>query len=171
VAEPSQPKIKLKVGGSSDTPTPGPKKITIHVGGQRDSADSLAPVQQKEAITNGLNVNGTARTSTPAQATNPQVEKARSASASALPSPSPSTQAAPSTEEAAKVTPAPLIRTLSGVPNQGTPGVPTAAPVPAPAPVPVPPPQPIHNPLINGYMEQKHPRRAGKGISFLFVYR
>ncbi|SPJ72324.1 uncharacterized protein FTOL_02052 [Fusarium torulosum] len=166
VAEPSQPKIKLKVGGSSDTPTPGPKKITIHVGGQRDSADSLAPVQQKEAITNGLNVNGTARTSTPAQATNPQVEKARSASASALPSPSPSTQAAPITEEAAKATPAPLIRTLSGVANQATPGVPTAAPVPAPAPAPVPvaPPQPIHNPLINGYMEQKHPRRAGKGI-------
>ncbi|KAM0222756.1 hypothetical protein ACHAPA_001284 [Fusarium lateritium] len=168
VAEPSQPKIKLKVGGSSDAPTPGPKKITIHVGGQRDSADSPAPAQQKEAITNGLNVNGATRTSTPAQATNPQVEKARSASASALPSPSPSTQAAPNTEEAAKATPAPLIRTLSGAAVQGTPGVPTTAPVPAPAPAPAPvpvaPPQPIHNPLINGYMEQKHPRRAGKGI-------
>ncbi|KAH7256406.1 Bromodomain-containing protein [Fusarium tricinctum] len=164
VAEPSQPKIKLKVGGSSDTPTPGPKKITIHVGGQRDSADSPAPAQQKEAITNGLNVNGAARTSTPAQVTNPQLEKVTSASASALPSPTPSTQAAPSTEEATKATPAPLMRTLSGVATQGTPGVPIAAPIAAPAPVPVAPPQPIHNPLINGYMEQKHPRRAGKGI-------
>ncbi|KAI6769582.1 hypothetical protein HG530_004211 [Fusarium avenaceum] len=164
VAEPSQPKIKLKVGGSNDTPTPGPKKITIHVGGQRDSADSPAPAQQKETITNGLNVNGTARTSTPAQVTNPQLEKVTSASVSALPSPTPSTQAAPSTEEAAKATPAPLIRTLSGVATQGTPGIPIAAPIAPPAPVPVAPPQPIHNPLINGYMEQKHPRRAGKGI-------
>ncbi|KAK2683695.1 Bromodomain [Fusarium oxysporum f. sp. vasinfectum] len=106
VTEPSQPKIKLKVGGSSETPTPGPKKITIHVGGQRDSADSPAPAQSKEAITNGQTVNGTARTSTPAQAVNPQLEKARSTSLSAVPSPSPSVQSALKAEEALRASPA-----------------------------------------------------------------
>ncbi|WKT39779.1 Bromodomain [Fusarium oxysporum f. sp. vasinfectum] len=106
VTEPSQPKIKLKVGGSSETPTPGPKKITIHVGGQRDSADSPAPAQSKEAITNGQTVNGTARTSTPAQAVNPQLEKARSTSLSAVPSPSPSVQSALKAEEASRASPA-----------------------------------------------------------------
>ncbi|KAF4995872.1 hypothetical protein FGRMN_4829 [Fusarium graminum] len=167
VTEPSQPKIKLKVGGSGDTPTPGPKKITIHVGGQRDSAHSPAPAQQKDAATNGLNVNGAAPISTPAQAVNPQLEKARSASASVLPSPSPSTQAAPNAEETTKASPAAVPQVLSAVP--GTPGAPPPAPVPAPAQLPVAPPQPIYNPLINGYMEQKHPRRAGKGIDYALI--
>ncbi|KAJ4271340.1 hypothetical protein NW762_000042 [Fusarium torreyae] len=160
VTEPSQPKIKIKVGGSGgDTPTPVPKKITIHVGGQRDSADSPASAQPKEATTNGQGLNGVARTSTPAQAVNPQLEKARSASASAVPSPSPSTQVALKAEEAPSASPAAAVpgppSTVSG---QATPALPAAAPVP------VPPPQPIHNPLVNGYMEQKHPRRPGKGI-------
>ncbi|EWZ51983.1 Bromodomain-containing protein [Fusarium oxysporum f. sp. albedinis] len=164
VTEPSQPKIKLKVGGSSETPTPGPKKITIHVGGQRDSADSPAPAQSKEAITNGQTVNGTARTSTPAQAVNPQLEKARSTSLSAVPSPSPSVQSALKAEEASRASPAVTSQPPSAAPNQATPATPAAAPVAVPAPVPVAPPQPINNPLVNGYMDQKHPRRPGKGI-------
>ncbi|EYB33578.1 hypothetical protein FG05_00752 [Fusarium graminearum] len=170
VPEPLQPKIKLKVGGTSDTSTPGPKKITIHVGGQRDSADSPVPGQQKEAA-NGLGVNGTTRTSTPAQAINPQLEKAGSTSVSAAPSPSPSTQAASKTEEAA---PAPSLAVVQQPQNallagQATPGVPTAATGPIFAPIPVAPPQPITNPLINGYMDQKHPRRPGKGIIILLT--
>ncbi|KAF5558649.1 polybromo-1 [Fusarium mexicanum] len=164
VTEPSQPKIKLKVGGSSETPTPGPKKITIHVGGQRDSADSPAPAQAKMAMTNGQTVNGTARTSTPAQAVNPQLEKARSTSLSAVPSPSPSVQSALKPEETSRASPAVPSQPPSAAPSQATPAVPAAAPVAVPAPVPVPPPQPITNPLVNGYMDQKHPRRAGKGI-------
>ncbi|RBA12344.1 hypothetical protein FPRO05_03794 [Fusarium proliferatum] len=161
VTEPSQPKIKLKVGGSSETPTPGPKKITIHVGGQRDSADSPAPAQSKGALTNGQTVNGTARTSTPAQAVNPQLEKARSTSLSAVPSPSPSVQSALKPEEASRASPAVPSQPPSAAPSQATPSVPAAAPVAVPAPVPVPPPQPITNPLVNGYMDQKHPRRSG----------
>jgi hypothetical protein len=165
VPEPAQPKIKLKVGGTSDTPTPGPKKITIHVGGQRDSADSPAPGQQKEAA-NGLGVNGTTRTSTPAQAINPQLEKARSTSVSAAPSPSPSTQAVSKPEEAGSVASSAVVpQPQNSLPaGQATPGVPTAATGPIFAPIPVAPPQPITNPLINGYMDQKHPRRPGKGL-------
>ncbi|KAG9507974.1 hypothetical protein J7337_001531 [Fusarium musae] len=165
VTEPAQPKIKLKVGGSSETPTPGPKKITIHVGGQRDSADLPASAQSKMALTNGQTVNGTARTSTPAQAVNPQLEKARSTSLSAVPSPSPSVQsAALKADEASRASPAVASQPPSAAPSQATPAVPAAAPVAVPAPVPVAPPQPITNPLVNGYMDQKHPRRAGKGI-------
>lgn len=171
VTEPSQPKIKLKVGGSSETPTPGPKKITIHVGGQRDSADSPAPAQSKEAITNGQTVNGTARTSTPAQAVNPQLEKARSTSLSAVPSPSPSVQSALKAEEASRASPAVTSQPPSAAPNQATPATPAAAPVAVPAPVPVAPPQPINNPLVNGYMDQKHPRRPGKGNSPKHIYK
>lgn len=166
--EPSQPKIKLKVGGTSDTPTPGPKKITIHVGGQRDSADSPAPAQQKETA-NGLNVNGTTRTSTPAQAINLHLEKARSASVSVAPSPSPSTQAASKTEEAASAASPAVVPQNAQPAGQATPGVTTAATGPVFAPIPVAPPQPIHNPLVNGYMDQKHPRRAGKGIVFPLI--
>ncbi|CAF3514222.1 unnamed protein product [Fusarium graminearum] len=131
---------------------------------------SPVPGQQKEAA-NGLGVNGTTRTSTPAQAINPQLEKAGSTSVSAAPSPSPSTQAASKTEEAA---PAPSLAVVQQPQNallagQATPGVPTAATGPIFAPIPVAPPQPITNPLINGYMDQKHPRRPGKGIIILLT--
>ncbi|KAI1067967.1 hypothetical protein LB507_004505 [Fusarium sp. FIESC RH6] len=165
VPEPAQPKIKLKVGGTSDTPTPGPKKITIHVGGQRDSADSPAPAQQKEMV-NGLNVNGTTRTSTPVLAVNPQLEKARSASVlSAAPSPSPSTQAVTKEESAPVASPAVVPQPQNALnAGQATTMVPTAATGPVFAPIPIAPPQPITNPLVNGYMDQKHPRRSGKGV-------
>ncbi|KAF4343200.1 polybromo-1 [Fusarium beomiforme] len=157
VTEPSQPKIKLKVVGSSETPTPGPKKITIHVGGQRDSADSPAPAQSKEAITNGQAANGTARTSIPSLG-------ARSTSLSAVPSPSPSVQSALRAEEVTRASPAVTSQPPSATPGQATPAAPVAAPVAVPAPAPVAPPQPITNPLVNGYMDQKHPRRPGKGV-------
>ncbi|KAF4980154.1 hypothetical protein FZEAL_3773 [Fusarium zealandicum] len=164
VSEPSQPKIKLKVGQSSDTPTPSAKKITIHVGGQRDSVDSPAPAQPTDTVTNGQNVNGIARTSTPAQPpNNPQVDKARSVSVT-VPSPSPSTQAPPKAEDAASASPAVVPRQLSAMSGLATPGV-AAVAAPVPVPVPVVQPQPVqHNPLANGYMEQKHPRRPGKGV-------
>ncbi|KAF4467799.1 polybromo-1 [Fusarium albosuccineum] len=154
VPEPSQPKIKLKVGQSSDTPTPSGKKITIHVGGQRDSGDSPAPVQQTGTATNGQNVNGT---STPALSINPQLEKARSVSAS-VPSPSPSIQGALKAEDISVPSSAGVPQPPSVASAQGTPGA-NAAPIPAVQPPPV-----IHNPLANGYMEQRHPRRPGKGV-------
>ncbi|KAJ4199259.1 hypothetical protein NW767_008460 [Fusarium falciforme] len=162
VAEPSQAKIKLKVGQPTDTPTPSGKKITIHVGGQRDSADTPASAQPTDATTNGQSVNGTARTSTPA-VPNVQLDKARSVSAS-VPSPSPSVQPALKAEEVASASPAGIPRQPSITSGQATPA-PGVAPVPAPASAPVAQPQPVqHNPLVNGYMEQKHFRRPGKGL-------
>lgn len=164
MAEPSQAKIKLKVGQSTDTPTPSGKKITIHVGGQRDSADTPASAQPTDATTNGQSVNGTARTSTPA-VPNVQLDKARSVSAS-VPSPSPSVQPALKAEEVASASPAGIPRQPSVASGQATPA-PGVAPVPAPAPAPAPvvqPPPVQHNPLVNGYMEQKHFRRPGKGM-------
>lgn len=165
MTEPSQAKIKLKVGPSTDTPTPSGKKITIHVGGQRDSADTPAAAQPAEATTNGQRVNGTARTSTPVVPT-VQLDKARSVSVS-VPSPSPSVQPALKAEDAASASPAGVLRQPSVASGQATPApgvAPVPAPAPAPAPAPVAQPQPVqHNPLVNGYMEQKHPRRPGKG--------
>ncbi|EEU48121.1 uncharacterized protein NECHADRAFT_75379 [Fusarium vanettenii 77-13-4] len=162
VAEPSQAKIKLKVGQSTDTPTPSGKKITIHVGGQRDSADTPASAQPTDATTNGQSVNGTARTSTPA-VPNVQLDKARSVSAS-VPSPSPSVQPTLKAEEVASASPAGIPRQPSVASGQATPA-PGVAPGPVPAPAPVAQPPPVqHNPLVNGYMEQKHFRRPGKGL-------
>ena len=120
-------------------------------------------------MANGLNVNGTTRTSTPALAVNPQLEKARSASVlSAAPSPSPSTQAATKEESAPVASPAVVPQPQNALnAGQATTMVPTAATGPVFAPIPIAPPQPITNPLVNGYMDQKHPRRPGKGKSSL----
>lgn len=157
VQEPTQAKIKLKVSLGADAP-PSSKKITIHVGGRGGSADSPAPqtTQSTDAPANGHPVNGT-RTSTPAQSNlGPQDKTARSLSAS-VPSPSPSTHAALKAEDAAAASPAGVAGPATAVTAQAGPGV--GAPIPT---VQVQPPP--HNPLANGYMEQKRFRGPGKNI-------
>ncbi|KAI8203836.1 Chromatin structure-remodeling complex subunit rsc4 [Colletotrichum sp. SAR 10_86] len=89
VPEPSQPKIKLKVQQpAAEQPTTS-KKITIHVGGKSDSADSPAPPVPQSAgsqASEQIAPNGTTR-----QAANPimpaAMDRIRSTSA-ASPSPS-----------------------------------------------------------------------------------
>lgn len=152
--EPTQPKIKLKVGQAPEA-TPTSKKITIHVGGRVGSTDSPAPQtsQSAEGSTNGQ-LNGTTRNATPTQSNLSFVEKARSVSIS-VPSPSPSVQGGLKAEDSvASPMPQPSNSSLEQT---------TLTPVVKP-PTPVAPPQPVHNPLANGYMEQKRPRPPGKGL-------
>ncbi|OLN82908.1 Chromatin structure-remodeling complex subunit rsc1-like protein 2 [Colletotrichum chlorophyti] len=90
VPEPSQPKIKLKVGQPSSEQPATSKKITIHVGGKSDSADSPAPLVPRSAgsqVSDQAPVNnGTARpTATPAVSA--AMDRLRSTSV-ASPSPS-----------------------------------------------------------------------------------
>lgn len=158
VPEPSGgPKIKLKIGQTAES-TPTPKKITIHVGG-RESVDSPAP-QPNQATdtpaTTSQPVNGSTRTSTPAQ---PQVEKAGSASVAA-PSPTPSVPGGLKAEESSVASPAAVPRPPSVSSGQATPGPGAIKP-----PIPTVQSQPFqHNPLANGYMEQKRLRGKGKGM-------
>ncbi|KAL7811234.1 Bromodomain-containing protein [Trichoderma aethiopicum] len=152
VPEPSQPKIKLKVGQGSETPSSS-KKITIHVGGRDSSVASPAPQvnQASEAIA-AANVNGaTAQLSA-------NLEPPRSVSASA-PSPTPSSQVGMKVEEGARASPA-----VASTPA-GAPGQPVARP-----PIPAIPSQPFQtNPLVNGYADQRRFRPAGKGIESALI--
>jgi hypothetical protein len=150
VPEPAQPKIKLKVGQGSETPSSS-KKITIHVGGRDSSVASPAPQvnQASEAIA-AANVNGAA-----AQLS-ANLEPPRSVSASA-PSPTPSSQVERKVEEGARASPA-VANTPAGAPGQ-----PVARP-----PIPAIPSQPVQtNPLVNGYADQRRFRPAGKGMCSL----
>ncbi|KAF5123864.1 Protein polybromo-1 [Metarhizium anisopliae] len=162
VQEPAQPKIKLKVGQSIDTPSSS-KKITILVGGRGSSVDSPTPqtAQSIEPPAGGSHVNGTAR--------QPALDVARSASAS-MPSPSPSTHVGLKAEESARMSPAVLAQT----PAEAPPGPPTPA-VEAPPPAPPPPPGPPQiqstNPMANGYVEPKRLRAPGKGIKDALISR
>ncbi|CAM1504446.1 Fc.00g020370.m01.CDS01 [Cosmosporella sp. VM-42] len=160
--EPPQPKIKLKVGPTGES-TPTAKKITIHVGGGRGgSVDSPVPQksQSTEGPANGPVPNGSTPAGTPAQL---QVEKARSVSVVApSPSPIPTTLKA---EESSVPSPAALPRPPSVSSGQATPGA-------VKPPVPTVPAQPVqHNPLANGYMEQKRFRGAGKGADDALISR
>ncbi|KAF7550116.1 hypothetical protein G7046_g8120 [Stylonectria norvegica] len=156
VPEPSQPKIKLKVGQTTEG-TSTPKKITIHVGGRGGSVDSPAPqaIRTVDTPTNGVPVVAAPRLATPVQATPIQLEKTRSVSAS-VPPPSPSGHGTKA-EEALVVSPAGIPRPPSATSGPDTPGA-VRLPIPTVQPVPV-----QHNPLANGYMEQKRLRGYGKG--------
>lgn len=110
VAEPPQPKIKLKVPTATETPT-HPKKITIHVGGKSSAAASPAPVtgqsSEGEAVRNGTPMNRnpfSGTNSVGASVSLSQLEKARSMSTSAGP-PSPSTMGVAKPEEAVQSAP------------------------------------------------------------------
>jgi len=93
VQEPPQPKIKIKVPPGQETPTIGPKKITIHVGGSRGStAASPAPPTGLSSDSNRTDalVNGNRSIPPPAAAPGPgvhpaQLDKSNSLSASASP--------------------------------------------------------------------------------------
>lgn len=83
VAEPPQPKIKLKVAPGQETPVAGSKKITIHVGGSRSSAAaSPAPPTGQSSDSNrtdGPAVNG-GRGPQPSGALPPHLDKTKSGS-------------------------------------------------------------------------------------------
>ncbi|RFU77620.1 polybromo-1 [Trichoderma arundinaceum] len=151
VSEPSQPKIKLKVGQGSETPGSS-KKITIHVGGRDSSVASPAPQTTQPSEANGTtNVNGSAQLSA-------NLEAPRSVSASA-PSPTPSSHVGLKVEDSLRASPA--VANMSA----GTPGQTAVRP-----PIPVIPSQPFQtNPLVNGYADQRRFRPAGKGIESALI--
>ncbi|KAJ6442831.1 polybromo-1 [Purpureocillium lavendulum] len=149
VPEPAQPpKIKLKIGQGTETPTSS-KKITIHVGGRGSSAESPAPLSANSPAAPAIN--GTMRTSS-------RLEAARSGSLSA-PSPSPSTQAGLKTEDSARATPV-----VTGPP----PPV-----VPAAYPQPSMPQQPMAHfaPVVTTYVEPKRLRRKGTSSKDALISR
>ena len=162
--EPSQPKIKLKVGQPADS-TPTRKKITIHVGGRGGSDDSPAPqaAQPTETPVNGQASTETTRTSSLAQppvtaSTAVAATSAVPAASAAAPSLSPPIPAGLKAEESSVASPAGVPRPPSVSSGQATPGA-------VRPPVPTVQPQPFqHNPLANGYMEQKRLRGKGKGM-------
>ncbi|KPM37155.1 hypothetical protein AK830_g9405 [Neonectria ditissima] len=163
VPEPTQAKIRLKVGQGAES-TPSTKKITIHVGGRGDSADSPAPqtIQSSDGSTNGQPVNGI-HSAISVQPSLPQLDKARSVSAS-VPSPSPSTIVTLKAEDGSAVSPVVVPRSASAVSAQATPTI--GAPIPAVQSQPV-----QQNPLVNGYMEQKRFRGPGKGVDDALISR
>ncbi|KXH48342.1 hypothetical protein CSIM01_10289 [Colletotrichum simmondsii] len=122
VPEPSQPKIKLKVQQSATEQPSTSKKITIHVGGKSDSADSPAPtVPQAAGATvsdQALLGNGTARQSG-LPAASAAMDRLRSTSVA---SPSPSVANNIKREDAAR--PSPAV-------TPGQPSTPSAFPPPA----------------------------------------
>ncbi|KAL7908579.1 Bromodomain-containing protein [Trichoderma velutinum] len=152
VSEPSQPKIKLKVGQGSETPSSS-KKITIHVGGRDSSVASPAPqVAQSSETTNG-NVNGAGQLSA-------NLEAPRSVSASA-PSPTPSSQVGLGLKVEDGIRASPAVGNMPA----GAPGQPAVRP-----PIPTIPSQPFQsNPLVNGYADQRRFRPASKGIDSALI--
>ncbi|KAL6794837.1 Bromodomain-containing protein [Trichoderma sp. SZMC 28013] len=151
VSEPSQPKIKLKVGQGSETPSSS-KKITIHVGGRDSSVASPAPQVAQSSETNG-NVNGAGQLSA-------NLEAPRSVSASA-PSPTPSSQVGLGLKVEDGIRASPAVGNMPA----GAPGQPAVRP-----PIPTIPSQPFQtNPLVNGYADQRRFRPASKGIDSALI--
>lgn len=132
VQEPPQPKIKLKLQSSMDTPTPTTgKRITIHVGGRGNSTENGTPL-------NGID---TKYSGTPARST--ILEKTRSASA-AVASPSPSTAMDEKMEDREGSTSGIRTRGASAVHNSDIPAADTVMQNGIPAVVEPPqPPQPV----------------------------
>lgn len=162
VPEPTQPKIKLKVGQASEAPS---KKITIHVGGRGGSTDSPAPNPAQANASPAAGLNGVTRVSN-------RLEAARSVSVSA-PSPSPSTQPGLKKEDSARVSPA----VPAPIPGSTPVAVRPLAAAIQPRPQPQPQLQPLATPqatpqahpvdiqpMVNGHVEQKRLRRAGKSM-------
>ncbi|KAL6829622.1 Bromodomain-containing protein [Trichoderma afarasin] len=151
VSEPSQPKIKLKVGQGSETPGSS-KKITIHVGGRDSSVASPAPQVAPSSETNG-NVNGAGQLSA-------NLEAPRSVSASA-PSPTPSSQVGLGLKVEDGIRASPAVGSMPA----GAPGQPAVRP-----PIPTITSLPFQtNPLVNGYADQRRFRPASKGIDSALI--
>ncbi|KAG6009131.1 hypothetical protein E4U21_003200 [Claviceps maximensis] len=158
VQEPTQAKIKLKVGQPGDTPTSS-KRVTIHVGGRTSSLDSPAPqaAQSNESSSASIpHVNGAIRQSA--------LDAARSAFTSA-PSPSPLTHAGLKAEEAPRMSPAILAPAPGPVP--GTPMATTTLPPPPSGPIQIQ----ATNSSLPGYVEPKRLRAPGKGIKDALMSR
>ncbi|KEY68458.1 hypothetical protein S7711_01232 [Stachybotrys chartarum IBT 7711] len=174
VPEPTQSKIKLRVGQAPvDTPTTS-KKITIHVGGRGGSADTPTPQAAQAAQTparaaelpaRGQDTNGTARSSITSHIQPvTQLDKVQSVAA-AVPSPRPSMQTGLKVEDAPKLSPSGSAQPPpSTALEQATP-----AARPSAQPSPLPPQQtqpPVHN-----LFEQKRLRREGKGLRDALISR
>ncbi|KAG6041647.1 hypothetical protein E4U41_003085 [Claviceps citrina] len=157
VPEPTQAKIKLKVGQSADAPNSA-KRVTIHVGGRTSSVASPVPqtAQSAEPSAGLPHANGAMR--------QPALEAARSASASA-PSPSPLTHVALKAEEAPRMSPAILAPAPAPLPG------PPATPTPLPPPPPGPYQMPAANAMPLGHVEPKRVRAPGKGIQHALITR
>ncbi|RCI12348.1 hypothetical protein L249_0473 [Ophiocordyceps polyrhachis-furcata BCC 54312] len=161
VPEPSQPKIKLKVGQPQEAPAPS-KKITIHVGGRGGSTDSPAPNAPQSTAPPALNGSSATRSSV-------RLEAARGVSLSATPPLQPNHQA----ENGARMpTMVPVPFPAAG-PAVARPTGPVLLPHPPPPP---PPPQPLppvdsRAMMANGHVEPRRFRRAGKGINDALIGR
>ncbi|RDA90754.1 hypothetical protein CP533_2978 [Ophiocordyceps camponoti-saundersi (nom. inval.)] len=155
VPEPSQPKIKLKVGQAQEAPAPS-KKITIHVGGRGGSTDSPTPHAPQSTAPPALNGSSATRSSV-------RLEAARGVSLSSTPPQQPTRQAE-NVARMATTVPVPF--------PAATPGSSRATgPMLLPHPPPPPPPPPSQQPpadsramLANGHVEPRRFRRAAKGM-------
>ncbi|KAG5950762.1 hypothetical protein E4U53_004461 [Claviceps sorghi] len=157
VQEPTQAKIKLKVGQPVDTPASS-KRVTIHVGGRTSSVDSPVPqtAQSTESSASVSHANGVIR--------QPALDATRSAFAAA-PSPSPSAHAGLKAEEASRMSPA-ILAPAPG-PMPGPPVTTTTLPAPPPGPLQIQ----STNPMTPGYVEPKRMRAPGKGIKDALMSR
>ncbi|RDA86891.1 hypothetical protein CP532_1433 [Ophiocordyceps camponoti-leonardi (nom. inval.)] len=157
VPEPSQPKIKLKVGQAQEAPAPS-KKITIHVGGRGGSTDSPAPNAPQPTAPPALNGSSATRSSV-------RLEAARGVSLSATPPVQPNHQAENGARMAA-MTPVPFPAAVPGITRP-------TGPVLLPHPPPPQPPPPVNNQamMANGHVEPRRFRRPGKGINDALIGR
>ncbi|KAB5584886.1 hypothetical protein GE09DRAFT_6420 [Coniochaeta sp. 2T2.1] len=181
VQEPPQPKIKLRVPQAQEAPTPigpGPKKITIHVGGSR-AQTTASPAPQASTPGAAAASDGRANGVPPQRfsgpngvsgvpMTLPQLEHMRSTSgAVASPSPPiPGVKQELANGQSPAVTPR-----LSGAPSQPSP----FAPVPHLQPQFLPPGAPVQNgyhpPPVERQVERPSPiynkfkRAPGRGLS------
>ncbi|KAK7750088.1 hypothetical protein SLS62_007956 [Diatrype stigma] len=169
VPDPPQPKIKLKVPQSSETPA-HPKKITIHVGGKTSATGSPAPATaqsgEAEKPRNGTPVLRNPFGGTPSGSLNlGQLDKARSLSASA-PSPSPSAVGVVKPEEVARASPAIMPQSGTTTFQQFAPPImPPSGPVPNVAvPQPPPPPKPTATDIIEAQRYRPYPISESEAI-------
>ena len=174
VPEPPQPKIKLKLPPTAETPGHHPKKITIHVGGKNSATGSPAPATgqsgDSEATRNEMPANrnlfgGTSSAGTSVNMN--QLDKARSMSASVGP-PSPSVVGATKTEDSMQATtPVPrpqvtnttfqhFVPVVTNVPAPTPNGIPPQYQQPPPPP---PPPKRSATDILEAQKYRPHPIR------------
>ncbi|KAI0466603.1 Bromodomain-containing protein [Xylaria cf. heliscus] len=187
VPEPPQPKIKLKLPQSGDTPG-HPKKITIHVGGKNSATGSPTPATAQsgegEVTRNGTPVNknpfgGLSSAGTSVNLS--QLDKARSMSASVGP-PSPSIVGVTKTEDSVQTAPVARLQTtqttfqhfvpvvMNGsapIPNGGTPQY--QQPLPQAPPPPPPPPKRSATDILEAQKYRPQPIRETEALMHRLV--
>ncbi|KAI0126550.1 hypothetical protein BJ170DRAFT_684137 [Xylariales sp. AK1849] len=171
VQEPPQPKIKLKVPQSGQTPAYPPRKITIHVAGGKDStAGSPAPATAQstegEGTRNGTPI-GRNPFGGPAVVNLSQLDKARRSMSASGPSPSPSVPVIVKPEETARQSPAipppgPAMTTQQQfVPVMHTPGMSVND---VPPPPPPPPPKQTAADILEAQKYRPHPIKESEAL-------